>query len=441
MASEQQVDVIVGKLVEAQVVSQGHDYVLDWNVAGSASVEDFECVEEVEIWFQGYFDLGTLQLSLKEYVLFEDLCELRLLDSVVVAESSIARQDLRLKAGLRASAGWAAASQGTGRGPTDSDVLLLGWQCIVTCRQIRISSSWTLISEWWLPTPSQILQISHSAIEVSWKCARLSSATSESYLLVSAILWSCAAPSWESSDVLDLVGAVRHARISHVSPSSRSTWRAVAALHSSFDTSVWIITGASSTCSRWPLLFLFATRFENRCRTTVHAGSSRLVPHRSTAVHPRALSESWRALTPPRVGFAPRHFLPSTGGTPRPFLLQRLVSQLHWLRCRKLRLDGLPELTHVDFSITIEVEPPKNRHYFLFTRQMAHTSQKPLEVLFVDIVVIPVVDGFESSPHAEVVTGLKGPFDILGLQVHSNLLIDQLTHGSFNPHRQELVGI
>jgi hypothetical protein len=25
--------------------------------------------------------------------------------------------------------------------------------------------------------------------------------------------------------------------------------------------------------------------------------------------------------------------------------------------------------------------------------------------------------------------------------VHSNLLIDQLTHGSFNPHRQELVGI
>lgn len=72
---------------------------------------------------------------------------------------------------------------------------------------------------------------------------------------------------------------------------------------------------------------------------------------------------------------------------------------------------------------------------------MAHTSQKPLEVLFVDIVVIPVVDGFESSPHAEVVTGLKGPFDILGLQVHSNLLIDQLTHGSFNPHRKELVGI
>lgn len=29
MAPEQQVDVIVGKLVEAQVVSQGHDYVLD----------------------------------------------------------------------------------------------------------------------------------------------------------------------------------------------------------------------------------------------------------------------------------------------------------------------------------------------------------------------------------------------------------------------------
>ena len=55
---------------------------------------------------------------------------------------------------------------------------------------------------------------------------------------------------------------------------------------------------------------------------------------------------------------------------------------------------------------------------------MAHTSQEPLEVLFVDIVVIPVIDGFESSPHAKIVTGFKGPFDILGFQVHSNLFID-----------------
>lgn len=55
---------------------------------------------------------------------------------------------------------------------------------------------------------------------------------------------------------------------------------------------------------------------------------------------------------------------------------------------------------------------------------MAHASQKPLEILLVDIVVIPVIYSLESSPNAEIVTGFKGPFNVFGFQMHGNLFID-----------------
>ena len=50
----------MSEVVESDVVPQGHDNILNRNIASSSRVEDFESVEEVEIWFQGYFDLGTL---------------------------------------------------------------------------------------------------------------------------------------------------------------------------------------------------------------------------------------------------------------------------------------------------------------------------------------------------------------------------------------------
>ena len=48
-------------------------------------VEDLECIEKVEVWFQSCFDFGTLEFTLKEYVVFKNLSELSLLYSVEAA--------------------------------------------------------------------------------------------------------------------------------------------------------------------------------------------------------------------------------------------------------------------------------------------------------------------------------------------------------------------
>ena len=164
MASKKQIHIIVGKLVISQVISKGHDDVLHGNVASSTSIKDLERIEEVEVWFEGHFDFGAFQFSFEEYVLFQDFCKLWLLNPVIITKSGVPRQDLRLEP-RRVASTWRAASQGARGGTTNPDILLLGRQSIVTSRHVGVTtSSWTLVSEWWLPTASHFLQISHSAV-------------------------------------------------------------------------------------------------------------------------------------------------------------------------------------------------------------------------------------------------------------------------------------
>ena len=61
--------------------------------------------------------------------------------------------------------------------------------------------------------------------------------------------------------------------------------------------------------------------------------------------------------------------------------------------------------------------------------------------MFIDVLVIPVVNSLEGSPHTKVVAGLKGALNVLCFEVQLDLLEDQLTHGSLYTHRQELVGV
>lgn len=72
---------------------------------------------------------------------------------------------------------------------------------------------------------------------------------------------------------------------------------------------------------------------------------------------------------------------------------------------------------------------------------MAHAAKESFEVLFVNVIIIPIIDCLESSSDREIVTGLKRPFNIFSFQVHGNLLVNELTHGSFNAHREKLIGI
>ena len=127
--------------------------------------------------------------------------------------------------------------------------------------------------------------------------------------------------------------------------------------------------------------------------------------------------------------------------TSGPLDIQFLRSQLNGVRGGELSLNGLPELLIVDFGISIQIQPPQNGYNFLLTGQMPHGPQKSFQVLFVDVLVIPVINGLEGSPHTKVVTGLERALDVLCFEMQLNLLEDQLTHGSLYTHWQEFVGV
>ena len=84
-----------------------------------------------------------------------------------------------------------------------------------------------------------------------------------------------------------------------------------------------------------------------------------------------------------------------------------LCSKLDWVGSRQLSLDCLSKLLVIDFGITIEIKSAQNGYNFLFAGKMAHGPEETLQVLFVDVLVVPVINSFESSPDTKVVTGLK----------------------------------
>ena len=121
--------------------------------------------------------------------------------------------------------------------------------------------------------------------------------------------------------------------------------------------------------------------------------------------------------------------------------VQFLCSQLDGVRGGKLSLNSLSKLLVVNFSISVQIQPPKNGHNFLLTGQVSHRPQESFQVLFIDVLVIPVVNGLEGSSHAEVVAGFQGSLDVFCFEVQLDLFEDELTHGSLYTHRQELVWV
>jgi hypothetical protein len=67
---------------------------------------------------------------------------------------------------------------------------------------------------------------------------------------------------------------------------------------------------------------------------------------------------------------------------------------------------------------------------------MAHSSQESLEVRMVDIVVVPVVDCFESFLGCVIIGIFKVSLQKVCFDVQTNFLKKQLAKGSFDPHGQ-----
>ena len=142
---------------------------------------------------------------------------------------------------------------------------------------------------------------------------------------------------------------------------------------------------------------------------------------------------------PPLIRWASGHSY--SAGAPLSLLNELLLSQLNWVRCCQLSLNSLSEFFEVDLGISIEIKSPENGNDFLFTGQVAHGSKESLQILFVDVSIVPVVNGFEGGSDAEIVGALETPLDVLCLEVKLHLLVDELAHRSLNPHWQELVGV
>ena len=70
---------------------------------------------------------------------------------------------------------------------------------------------------------------------------------------------------------------------------------------------------------------------------------------------------------------------------------------------------------------------------------MTHRPQEALQIARVDVVVSPVVDRAERLLHAVIVSVFQRSFHQVSLQVHPDLLKNELANCPFDTHRQELV--
>lgn len=103
----------------------------------------------------------------------------------------------------------------------------------------------------------------------------------------------------------------------------------------------------------------------------------------------------------------------------------------------KATFHALLKLAEVNFCVSIHVKSPQNTDKFLLRCDMCTLDKEALQVAYVYILIVPVIDGLECLLKREIIGILYYPFHLVCFQLKPYFLIKQLAQRPFNTAWQE----